>query len=250
MPTSIKEIKRAGFDGIECHLIGGLRSSKRVAQVRQEAGDLGLDVRFHLGWSWETGQRNLYNIVARPLGVLVPVGMSLSEQVRDVGTDSVVVYGNQYNEPVRDNYVYQTASLFVDGKMYAGFYTNFLNAAQANRLPVVFDTQHVLEWLQDQWSVAGLSSDWSTLGKMLYEQWNNLCPLVKEIHVCDFDPRLGPTRGRNLFPGDGVLPLDQFFASVRSSGWDGILTPEVAPQHLRGKDRLRMLRDKMDRFLA
>ena len=78
--------------------------------MREEVAELGLGIRFHQGWSWETGQRNLYNVILRPLGALVPVGMSLAGQVRDVGTDPVVIYGSRVSEPFQSNYLYQTAS--------------------------------------------------------------------------------------------------------------------------------------------
>ena len=80
-PGSLKNIKVAGFDGIECHLIGGLRSRQRIKKLRDEADQLGLKIRFHQGWTWETGQRNMINRILRPLGQLVPIGQSLNDQV-------------------------------------------------------------------------------------------------------------------------------------------------------------------------
>lgn len=249
MPAPLADIKAAGFDGVECHLIGGLRSPKRVNEVRNEAEQLGLGIRFHQGWSWQTGQRNLYNVVLRPLGVLVPVGESLAVQIRNVNGNPVVVYGNLAPEPSQLDCLYQTASEHVDGGPYTGKFVDFVHEVQSRRLPVVFDTQHVLEWFLDKTRVVGLPVNPEVIGQMVRELWQELGPFVKEIHLCDFNPLLGPTLGRNVFLGDGVFPLNEFCAEVRASGWDGVVTPEVAPQHL-GGNQLRMLREEVHRLFC
>ena len=246
LPASLKQIKAAGFDGVECHLIGRLLSQERIRILREEIAEQELDVRFHQGWSWETGQRNLYNAVLRPLNALVPVGLPLTKQVSDVGSDPVVVYGNTVIEASQPNYLYQTCSEHVHGSSYAMAFTSFANAVKSYRLPVVFDTQHVLEWFLNKENVAGLPEDPAVIEKMVVKLWEEFQPLVREIHLCDFNPLLGPSHGRNVFPGTGIFPLQQFSEHVRASHWSGIVTPEVSPQHLRGKDKLRVLREKVD----
>lgn len=247
VPASLKQIKDAGFDGVECHLIGSLRSSERVRDLRREASDLGLGIRFHQGWSWETGQRNLYNRVLRPLGALVPVGTSLVDQVRNAGEDLVVLYGNRVVEAVRPNYRYQTASEHLQGKAYAMDFRSFVNAVRHSGLPVVFDTQHVLEWSANVTSVAGLPSDRAVLAERVCRRWDELGSLTEEIHLCYFDPKLGASRGRNVFLGTGVFPLTDFCAHVRATGWDGIVTPEIAG--LRA-NRLGQVREMVARLFA
>lgn len=249
IPASLEEIKDAGFDGVECHLIGRLRAPARVRELQKEVAQLDLGIHFHQGWSWETGQRNLHNVVLRFLGALVPVGMPFYEQVRDIA-DPVVVYGSLADEPSGPNYIYQTASEHVHGKTYAMTFTSFVNAVKSSRLPVVFDTQHILEWCLNKGNVLGLPTDTEAIGQMVDHLWQEFCPFVREIHLCDFNPSLGTFRGRNVFLGDGVFPLKDFCANVRASGWDGTVTPEVSPQHLQGKDKLQMLRERVNRLFS
>lgn len=250
LPATLEEIKEAGFNGVECHLIGRLRMPARVRELRKEVAKLDLCIRFHQGWSWETGQRNLYNVVLRPLGALVPIGMPLVHQVRDVGTDSVVIYGNRVSEPNQANYLYQTASEHIHGRAYAMAFPSFVNAVKNSNFPIVFDTQHILEWYLNKENVAGLPTVHATLKKTMDHLWQELHPFVREIHLCDFNPSLGPSRGRNVFLGEGIFPLKMFCANVRASGWDGIVTPEVGPQHIREKNKLQMLCEKIKNLFS
>jgi hypothetical protein len=243
LPASLEEIKAAGFDGVECHLIGRLRSADRVQEVRREASRLGLRLRFHQGWSWRTGQRGLINMLLRPLGALVPHGMPLCDQVSAIGPNPVVIYGNLLHED-RDKYRYQTASEHVNGGPYARAFKDFVQKALMDKCLIVFDTQHVLEWDANVLGVEGLPSDQAVLLDRVTALWRLLRSQVVEIHLCDFDPRLGRSHGRNLFLGDGVFPLEAFCQVVKESGWHGIVTPEVKPQHLRG-DRLHMECEKV-----
>lgn len=251
IPAPLKEIKLAGFDGVECHLIGRLRSPKRIAELRREVADLNLGIHFHQGWSWETGQPGFYNVVWRALGALVPVGASLDKQIPATSVDlrPVVIYGNLVKEPCRANYRYQTASEHA-GSGYAMPFREFVENVKERNLPVVFDTQHVLEWSQNVQGVEGLPMVWSAISDLETNLWLELQPFVIEIHLCDFNPRLGRSRGRNVFLGDGIFPLAEFCSLALKSGWNGVVVPEVAPQHLRGARRLRELREKISRLLS
>lgn len=224
------------------------RPTERIKRLREEVAKLDLGIRFHQGWSWETGQRDLYNVILRPLCALVPVGMPLYKQVRDVGTDQVVVYGSLVDEPSGPNYIYQTASEHIHGKAYTMKFEKFASVVRGRKLRVVFDTKHVLEWFLNKGNVAGLPTDPETVGRTVGELWQELRSFVEEIHLCDFNPRLGPSRGRNVFLEDGVFPLAKFCADIKTTGWNGIVVPEVAPQHFQGKVRLRLLREKVDQL--
>ena len=245
---SLSRIKRAGFDAAEAHLIGDLRSPECVALVRAEARDLGLMIRFHQGWSWETGQRSIHNRMLRWAGALVPEGKSLEKQLANAGTDEVVVYGSRIDEPSRSNYLYQTASEHVGGEEYVMPYTHFAQVAQQKRVPLVLDTQHVLEWKSNAQNVAGLLTESRRdLLEAIRSTWTWCGSLVQEIHLNDFLPSLGAQPGRNLFPGDGVFPTREFCEMVRDSGWQGVVTPETAPKHTKG-GRLRELRETVVRL--
>ena len=246
--TSVaKENKSSWFDGVECHLIGHFLSTTRIIKLRKEAAELGLGIRFHQGWSWETGQRNPYNVILRILGALVPAGTSLARQVRGVGTDPVVIYGNLVDKPTQLNYLYQTASEHVRGRVYAMQFDRFMSVVKSRKLRIVFDTQHILEWFLNEHNMEGLF-DSKTIRQIVSKLWQELYPFTGEIHLSDFNPRLGRTRGLNVFLGDGVFPLAEFCTDVRASGWNGTVVPEVAPHHLWGTDRLRILHERVVQF--
>lgn len=249
MPASLKEIKSAGFDGIECHLIGRLRSQKRLTEVCKEAVNLGLGFHLHQGWSWKTGQPGLYNSALRAMGALVPADMPLGDQIPDIGYPAVV-YGNHLNNQLgRSDFRYQTASEYsVPG--YAAPFEKFAAAAVERSLPVVFDTQHILEWSLGVPGVEELPSMSQAIGDLVTSLWKQLYLQVVEIHLCDFDPKLGRSHGRNVFPGTGIFPLDEFCAMVRKSRWSGVVVPEVAMQHLHGMRKLQMLRDKVSQVFG
>lgn len=248
IPASLKEIKLAGFDGIECHLIGQLRSPQRVAEVCSEAADLNLGIHFHQGWSWKTGQPNLYNFILRSIGSLVPTGTSLDNQIHtNTNLYPVVIYGNLVNKPRRPNYRYQTDSEHVD-QQYAMSFNEFLTIVKDQNPSIVFDTQHVLEWFQNVQGVEGLPTNSLTIRNLVTYLWQELRLYVAEIHLCDFNPQLGRSHGRNVFLGNGIFPLVEFCKMVCKSGWDGVVVPEVGPQHLIGAYRLKMLREKINQL--
>ena len=235
--ATLKQSKNAGFDGVECHFIGDLLHEKNVIDVREEAYELDLKLRFHQGWSWRSGQRIWQNAVLRPLGALVPIDQPYAEQTRFAHNDPVVMYGNVAHTVQQPNYIFQTTSEFEDGKKYVSSISDFIPIMTEDKLPVVFDTQHILEWNFNTPSVAGLPDNPKELGNTLCALWRIMSPYAKEIHFCDCVPTLGSAQGRNVYPGTGVLPLQEFAAEVRQSGWNGIITPEVAPQHVR-KDKI------------
>lgn len=238
----LKVIKDAGFDGIECHLIGSLLSPSRVRKLYKEAILLGLSVRFHQGWSWATGQRNTYNLILRFLGALLPQKLSFEESVRNAGETPIIIYGNRVSEKQKANYVYQTASDY-DHRRYPMSFNEFIIMAKSANLSLVFDTEHAIEWALNKENVAELPEK-AVIEETVMRIWLGIHGIVKEIHLCDFNPTLGATRGRNVFLGKGIFPLEAFSRKVRESGWDGIVTPEVSPQHLRGRHAIQKLYDK------
>ncbi len=246
IPAPLEEIKDCGFDGVECHLIGQLRSARRVLEILKEAETLGLELHFHQGWSWKTGQPNLYNMILRAMGALVPIGSSLEEQVKSI-RQPVVIYGNRVNEPSRENYRYQTASECTDSE-YAMSFGEFTQNVMNRNLPVVFDTQHVLEWFYDVQGVEGLPTSRSAINKRIRYLWEIFRPFVAEIHLCDFDPRLGRTLGRNVVLGEGIFPVDVFCGKVYASEWDGVIIPEIRAEYLAGARKLKLLNEAVRRL--
>ncbi len=237
-PGSLERIQEAGYDGVECHLIGNLLKSKKIAQVEAEADALGLELRFHQGWSWRTGQDIWQNWVLRFAGALVPSHLSFEQQTRHVNRYPVVMYGNVARTTLQKNYLFQSIaecrSRSEEG--YASTITEFWEDVSKHNLPVVFDVQHILEWYFDVENVAKLPNDPKRLSESLCRLWHGFRPYVREIHLCDFNPALGPSNGRNLYIGEGILPIKEFAEEVRKSNWSGIVTPEVQPHFLTGKN--------------
>jgi len=243
IPASLEEIRAYGFDGAECHLIGKLLSKSYIDNLQKVAREFRLDIRFHQGWSWKTGQPNIYNLILCFLGALVSEDIPLLDQVKNVGTSPVVIYGNLVDQPGKINFLYQTARLANSTLSFR----EFVDVVKKRNLPVVFDTQHVLEWSQDVHGVEGLPNQKEKIRDLVLDLWQELRHQVTEIHLCDFDPKLGRSRGRNVFPGKGIFPLSDFCTAVRESGWNGIVVPEVVMHSSEVKD-LKKLREKIDQL--
>lgn len=240
LPGTLEAISNAGFDGIECHLIGNLLREKPLAQVIDVANEQNLKIRFHQGWSWVTGQRIWQNWVLRVCGALVPSSHTFEEQTKLVDEYPVVMYGNVARTTRKSNYLFQSIAEFKSRKEagYASSLQEFMDDVVAYNLPVVFDIQHILEWYYDVENVTGLPADSYKLIDTAVMLWHRLKQYVKEIHLCDFDPRLSPSSGRNLNLGRGIFPLHEFAEEVQYWGWSGIVTPEVQPAFLKEKGDL------------
>lgn len=242
---SLKQIKEAGWDGIEIHLIGEMRKQSCLAQVVMVASELGLEYRFHQGWSWRTGQRNWANVALRALGSLVPNDEPLQEQVRNamIFGGPVVAYGNHLAPNPRVNQagcVFQTACEHVDGRAYAMPYLEFAERLRAvPKAPIALDTQHLLEWTNDLPTVVGLRS-FGSFGP-LRDFVEEFGPRIAEIHWNNARPELGANRGRNVIPapGGGIIFLTEFARFLRQVRWDGIVVPEVNRLYLgKGEDQI------------
>lgn len=229
---SLQAIKAAGWDGVEIHLIGSLRSLPALATAVGEATELGLEYRFHQGWSWRTGQRNFANVLLKLLGALVPDDETLQEQTRNAMAfgGPVVVYGNHLVGAPEGNLpgcIFQTASEHVDGHAYAMSYDEFVSRLPAApKAGIAFDTQHYLEWVNNLETVEGLPNMLRSPGQF-QQFWNEFGHQVVELHWNDADPSRGRDRGRNVIPGRGGIPLHEMARIVRKSGWNGIVVPEV-----------------------
>lgn len=240
---SLSAIKDAGWDGVEIHLLGDLRSSHHLAGVVTKAIELGLEYRFHQGWSWRTGQRNPANVVLRALRALVPGDETLQEQLKNAMGQGgpVVVYGNHLAGDPSVNQagcVFQTASEHVNGRAYAMPFREFRSRLEAvPKARIALDTQHLLEWRNDLQSVVGLHP----LGSFgpLRDFVRKFGPRIDEIHWNDADPSLGANRGRNVIPGEGIILLGELARLLRAMRWDGIIVPEVNRLYLgKGKKQV------------
>ncbi|HEY4510650.1 MAG TPA: TIM barrel protein [Candidatus Paceibacterota bacterium] len=227
---AIRFARDAGYDGVEVVNLYGWRN-KNVEKYRELARKYELALHFHEVWSLEDNPTHKINHFLNLLGRLPPTDSSLERQFGGV-TEPVVVYPHRWKEVLdKRNFWLQTCSVHRDGKLRSS-YGEFLKIIIKNRLPVVFDTQHYLEWCLVTMGVENIPSDSLVLFNLLQQGWRVLGQYVKEIHLNDFSPSLGHEMGRNLFLGTGVLPLREFASLVRQSGWDGIIVPEISPTHI------------------
>lgn len=245
IPRPLHAIRAAGFDGVEIHLIGRMQVPSVVRRTISRAKSLGLEVRFHQGWGWHTGQKNAANAALWLSGSLVPPSASLSEQLTAVCQYPTVLYGNLLGDSVVPNALFQTMSLLSGGR-FSGNFEHFLAKVKETNASVVFDTQHVLEWSLGSPDIVGLPRTTSRLRSLISTQWNNFRLYAKEIHLCDYNPTKGKLGGRNLSLGRGIFPLADFAGMVRDSDWQGIITPEILPQYLLFPQSLHNLRKKLD----
>ena len=171
------------------------------------------------------------------LGYTPPNGYTLRNILTGVPANHrVVLYADRLDEDTGSTCVsaYQTRSTFHNGQEKMR-YRDFLLKIRESPKPIVFDTQHVLEYKVGSLGVADLGrySRKELLG-MLVAAWHELDgeKNVVEIHWNDCDPALGNTGGRNVWPGFGVLPLDDFANFLKREKWYGIVVPEIPPNIL------------------
>ncbi len=242
----LRQLSSLGFDGIEAFLIGNLLTIGAIERLREEAHCANLSIRFHQGWSWKNGQRIPINYILRALGALTPSNQTLTEQFQNIGDDPVVVYANHLLEQefLPKNYIFQTVSVFDDNDKYQFIFPGhreFLGHIKRHNARLVFDTQHYLEWIFNKPFVSQLPNKSKFVTDTVIAGWKLYAPYVDEIHLCDFDPSLGAQNGRNVFPGNGILDMKAFAEAVKDSGWTGVVSPEVKPEHIKTYKDLELL---------
>lgn len=258
--ATLRRVKEAGFDGIEQHLVGA--SHHAVLATTRRAHERGLAVHLHQAWSLAENPTHWHNYVLKLAGCLPRTGYTLAEHVPfniveaafhdGVTWAPVVVYANRIPEVMnlrrwRRNFWIQTC--MPPGGQPQMDFAVFLTAVKMGKLKVVFDTQHALEFAGSCKGVSELPTDRGELLNRIQKLWGLLANNVNEIHLADFNPALGNTRGRNVPLGTGVLPLREFCRMVRESGWEGFVVPEVSGMFWR-TEHLHALRKQVDEFFA
>ncbi len=240
--VSMEKIAKAGFNGVEIHLAGH-RSPRTLMKAIKKAEKLGLEVTLHQAWSLSENPTHFTNHVLNWLGCLPKDGYTLHEHFKGLERYPKVVYADrvldveQYGQAglmAEENFWLQTISTFGPIGRHKMPFAMFISCIENKPHPLVFDTQHFLEYYEGVRGVSGLT--WSTPERllgilMLY--WSQFGSQVREIHLVDFDHNLGHDKGRNVMLGTGVLPLMDFGAHVMASGHlPSIITPEVNPLKL------------------
>ena len=220
------------FQGIE--LLLQPRPDRRLELLRQVIEKAGLKVHFHEVWSLENNPQHFFNHVAAVMGKIPKKTSPLASQLPNPLFAPVVCYAWRCAEiSVEDRAMLWLQTCEVYDHVIG--YNGFLNVVRNGKYRVVFDTQHVLEFMLDSHGVDSLVSYTpEDLDQALLRAWDDLGEFTTEIHFNNFMPSRGYTGGRNCVPNDGVLNLRSFAQRVLQDKWSGVVVPEVAPATLCG----------------
>lgn len=72
------------------------------------------------------------------------------------------------------------------------------------------------------------------------------------LHINDVEdvPKPDITDGHRLYPGEGVIPLQDILGAVRATGWDGVLSVELFREEYWRQDPLAVAREAKAKTLA
>ncbi len=72
------------------------------------------------------------------------------------------------------------------------------------------------------------------------------------LHINDVEdvPKPDITDGHRLYPGEGVIPLQDILGAVRATGWDGVLSVELFREEYWRQDPLAAAREAKAKTLA
>jgi len=72
------------------------------------------------------------------------------------------------------------------------------------------------------------------------------------LHINDVEdvPKPDITDGHRLYPGEGVIPLQDILGAVRATGWDGVLSVELFREEYWRQDPLAVAREAKARTVA
>jgi 2-keto-myo-inositol isomerase len=72
------------------------------------------------------------------------------------------------------------------------------------------------------------------------------------LHINDVEdvPKPDITDGHRLYPGEGVIPLQDILSAVRATGWDGVLSVELFREEYWRQDPLAVAREAKAKTLA
>ncbi len=73
------------------------------------------------------------------------------------------------------------------------------------------------------------------------------------LHINDVEPGIAKPDildGHRLYPGEGILPLQDIISAVRATGWDGVLSVELFREEYWQRDPLAVAREAKAKTLA
>ncbi len=246
---TFKRIREAGFNGAEVLVNGWNRH--RLGKITGMAREAGLEVTYHQPWSLDENRTHPFNHILSAIGYLPPNDYTLEWVMENIPANRrVVLYPDRIKEEnIKNerclfggitnyykciNMAYQTTSVLKRNGEYKMSWDDFLlDVCYRGLRPIVFDTQHVLEYSYDLKGVEELrkysSEQLLRQLKKTWEQVGGSKDRVVEIHWNDCDPKLGHTGGRNVPLGTGILPLKEFATFLKEKDWWGTIVPEIKP---------------------
>ena len=243
---AMERVRAAGFDGIEVLLTDRFRNYTWRCQYL--AKELGLILHFHQAWSSDEDPTDKKFVILGKLGYLPQQRYALRQHIpASIRNKIVVIQADRINERFGNHQWLQTDCIFKNGRSLLSL-AEFAQAVNKLNLPVVFDTQHYLEWKLGIFrDLSKLPTDQKKLLELLEEGWATFGPHAKEIHLNDWAPN-----ERNVFTGTGIAPLKEFCKMVKSSGWNGYVVPEIGPKVPipRSLDTLKKLRETVESYFA
>ncbi len=223
-----------GLDGVEIFYAG--RGRREYSELVKSAHGRGLGIHFHQSFSpAEATSPSLIWEVLSLVGFLPGddiFGSNLRFPSARINPKTpVVAYANEIDTLLmEERYWYQTVSVAKSGNFSMSFQT-FCARVKGTPARVVFDTFHTIEW-QIGWPgrINYFPRDRSVLLRTLidnFEYFRKETGGVVEVHLADCSWE----RGRNVPLGTGDLPIEEFARYLRTSGWKGVVVPEVSPVH-------------------
>ena len=232
--TALCVARYAGFDGVEIFRFRAFWQYTNLKHYRAIASTQDLLINFHETWSF--GYTDTTHAILRVpalWGALLPENARLEEQFAGAKENELVVaFPHHLDEIIaakRPNWAVQTNALWRYDHYDVPF-ERFIQKVIEHHLPVVFDTQHYLEYENGKVGVENLSLNSERHMSSLKRAFDKLRPQIREIHLNNFMPPKGHDLGRNLPLHEGILNLPEFCQYVKASGWTGTVVPELHPR--------------------
>lgn len=253
----VRRLRQAGFHGIELFVFP--YQARHLKKYRAIARQYGMRLSLHQTWTNGEGGGFIFNALMNSVGYLPKAGYRLSDIVEGASGELFVVYAN-YIDRVREitdrvEVALQTASTWSGESAHRTHrmsFDEFAGHISLKRVPIVFDTVHILEWRFGAVGKALAMRSEEELAKELIALWHAITPeRIIEIHWNDLD---GKTSDGRCMPGEGklALGLELLAQEIKKYGWGGYIIPEVSPFLLfpYRKRTLIALRERMEKFFA
>jgi 2-keto-myo-inositol isomerase len=113
---------------------------------------------------------------------------------------------------------------------------NVVQQANRPKTGIIIDTAHFYAGDSTLESIRSMDP-----GKLVVLHINDLEPGIAKPDILD---------GHRLYPGDGVLPLDDILGAAQAIGWDGVLSVELFREEYWSHDPLSVAREAKEKSAA